>query len=213
MSRLAVGASMAMALPCAFPAPAATIEARAVDAAGQPVADAAIWAIPSAPVPEPRGRTAAIEQVDREFVPQVTVLQAGTVASFPNRDPILHHVYSFSSAKSFEIKLYTGKSPQEVVFDKPGIVTLGCNIHDWMLGYVVVVPTPYFGKTDASGVARLRDLPAGTYELRAWHPLQRAALPAQPLALEAATAAPARFAFDVQARKPRYKPPLDRLKY
>ena len=196
-----------------MPVRAATVEARAVDAAGQPVADAAIWAIPSAAAPEPRGRTAAIEQVDREFVPHVTVLQAGTVASFPNRDPILHHVYSFSSAKSFEIKLYTGKSPQEVVFDKPGLVTLGCNIHDWMLGYVVVVPTPYFGKSDASGVVRLRDLPAGSYELRAWHPLQRASLPAQTLVLEAATTAPARFAFDVQARKPRYKPPLDRLKY
>ena len=202
-----------MALPCAFLVQAATIEARVADAAGQPLADAAVWAIPSTPVPDPRGRTAAIEQVDREFVPHVTVLQAGTVASFPNRDPILHHVYSFSAAKSFEIKLYTGKSPQEVLFDRPGIVNLGCNIHDWMLGYVVVVPTPYFGKSDASGTVRLRDLPAGTYELRAWHPLQRANLPAQSMALEAASAATARFAFEVQARKPKYKPPLDRLKY
>jgi hypothetical protein len=106
-------------------------------------------------------------------VPYVTVIQTGTTVTFPNRDPILHHVYSFSPAKPFEIKLYTGKSPVEVVFDKPGVVTLGCNIHDWMIGYIAVVPTPWFAKTDAAGTAIIRDLPPGAYDIQAWHPHQR----------------------------------------
>ena len=155
----------------------------------------------------------AVEQVDREFVPYVSVIQTGTTVTFPNRDPILHHVYSFSPAKTFEIKLYTGKSPSEILFDKSGVVTLGCNIHDWMIAYIVVVPTPYFGRTDASGVARLRDLPAGSYEVRAWHPQQRAALVPHTLALDAASSSRLAFAFDLVPRKPKFKPPFDRLKY
>ena len=116
--------------------------------------------MPAAGAPDARGKLAAIAQVDREFVPYMTVLQTGTTVTFPNRDPIQHHVYSFSPAKSFEIKLYSGKSPSEILFDKPGVVTLGCNIHDWMIGYMLVVSTPYFAKTDAGGIARLRDVPA-----------------------------------------------------
>jgi plastocyanin len=212
MSRLAFGA---VAMACAFAATAraATIEVILRDAAGQPVADAAVFAVPAGGATEARGKSVSIEQVDREFVPHVTVLQVGTAASFPNRDPILHHVYSFSPAKPFEIKLYTGRSPGEVVFDKPGVVTLGCNIHDWMTAYVVVVPTPHFGRSDASGQVRLRDLPAGSYELHAWHPQQRAAPATQAMTLEATATSPAQFALELQPRKPKFKPPLDRLKY
>jgi ADP-ribose pyrophosphatase YjhB (NUDIX family) len=151
--------------------------------------------------------------VDREFVPFVSVVQVGTVVSFPNRDPILHHVYSFSAAKSFEIKLYSGKSPQEITFDKPGVVALGCNIHDWMVAYVVVVPTPYFARSEGGGTVRLQDLPAGPYELHAWHPLQRAGLPPQAVTVPSSGATQAVFALDLQARKAKFKPPLDRLKY
>jgi len=193
---------------------AATIEAQVRDAAGRPVTDAAVYAVPVAGGVDARaGKTAAIEQVDREFVPYVSIVQTGTTVSFPNRDPILHHVYSFSPAKPFEIKLYTGKSPGEIHFDKAGVVTLGCNIHDWMIAYVVVVPTPYFARSDASGVAILRDMPAGSYELRAWHPAQKAAAPAQTVALDAAGTARAAIAIDTSPRKPKFKPPLDRLKY
>ena len=168
---------------------AASIEVELLDQAGKPLPDAVVYAMPAAgPVEARPGKPVEIQQIDREFVPYVTVIQTGTVAAFPNRDPILHHVYSFSPAKSFEIKLYTGRSPSTVTFDKPGVVTLGCNIHDWMIGYVFVVSTPYFAKSDASGSARLRDLPAGSYELRAWHPQQRAGPEPVAVALEAATA-------------------------
>jgi len=198
---------------CAGIAEAATLEVRVRDAAGAPVPDAAVYAVPaSGPTEARNARAVSIEQVDREFVPYVTVVQAGTPVSFPNRDPIQHHVYSFSPAKPFEIKLYTGNSP-EILMDKPGIVTLGCNIHDWMIGYVFVVPTPHFARTDASGTARLRDLPGGAYELRAVHPNQRAGAVAQNPTLEASANAAATFVLDVAPRKQRFKPPMDRARY
>ena len=212
MSRLAFTLLLALASRGVV---AASIEIQARDPTGKPVADAAVYAIPGSGASETRSVRMAIEQVDREFVPYVSVIQQGTMVTFPNRDPILHHVYSFSPAKSFEIKLYTGKSPSEVQFDKPGVVTLGCNIHDWMIAYIAVVPTPYFSRTDAQGLARLRDLPAGSYEVRAWHPQQRAALVPHQLALDAAANAQATFTFvfDVVPRKAKFKPPFDRLKY
>jgi len=213
MSRLAaiLISSLALASPALL---AASLEAQVKDAAGKPLVDAVVYAIPGAPHDTRPGKIpVAIEQIDREFVPYVTVVQTNTLVTFPNRDPILHHVYSFSAAKPFEIKLYTGKSPTEVLFDKPGAVTLGCNIHDWMIGYILVVPTPHFAKSDAHGVARLRDLPAGTYDVHAWHPHQRAAVAAQRFVFDAPSALNAAFALDAPPRKPKYKPPLDRLKY
>ncbi|MGZ5036846.1 MAG: methylamine utilization protein [Usitatibacter sp.] len=210
MSRLAV----AVIVPCALGARAASLEVRVRDSAGEPVADAAVYAVPvAARVPEARGKTVTIEQVDREFVPYLTVMQAGTSAIFPNRDPIMHHVYSFSPAKRFEIKLYSGNAPSAIVFDKPGVVTLGCNIHDWMVGFVLVVPTSHFAKTGAGGVASLRDLPPGSYSVHAWHPRQRTEVPPFTVALDAASAEAAEVTLDPAPRKAKFKPPLDRLKY
>lgn len=192
---------------------AASLDVRVRDASGAPVADAAVYAVPaSGPVDAKNARAVAIQQLDREFVPYLTIVQTNTPVSFPNRDPIQHHVYSFSPAKPFEIKLYSGNSP-EILFDQPGVVALGCNIHDWMIGYVVVVPTPHFARTDAQGLARLRELPGGGYELRVFHPNQRAAAPAQPATLEAASATSASFVVDTTHRRPRYKPPVDRGRY
>ena len=211
--RAAVAFSLLVLAVCH--AGAATLQVQVKDAAGKPLADTVVYAISGAPFDARKPRApVAVEQVDREFVPYVTVIQAGTTVTFPNRDPILHHVYSFSPAKPFEIKLYTGKSPVEVVFDKPGVVTLGCNIHDWMIGYIAVVPTPWFAKTDAAGTAIVRDLPAGAYDIHAWHPHQRGAIdPARVTFDAAASTHTAAFTIDAPPRKPKYKPPLDRLKY
>jgi plastocyanin len=212
MSRLAV----AFLLAASAASRAAAIDVRIRDAAGNPVADTAVYAMSAAGAVEARPGKAnvQIEQVDREFVPYLTVIQTGTTASFPNHDPILHHVYSFSPAKTFEIKLYTGRSPSSVTFDKPGVVTLGCNIHDWMIAYVLVVSTPYFGKTDASGAVKLRDLPPGSYAVHAWHPHQRSAVEPTTVALDSpASASSIAFTVDVVPRRAKYKPPLDRLKY
>jgi plastocyanin len=213
MSRLA--AALAVALAASHGAClAASLEVEVRDGAGKPVADAAVYAtLGSGSIEASGAKPTQIEQIDREFVPYVTVIQTGTTVTFPNRDPILHHVYSFSPAKSFEIKLYKGGSPSEVLFDKPGVVTLGCNIHDWMIGYVLVVSTPHFGKTDATGVVHLRDLPPGSYEVRAWHPQQRVAVDPVAVTLVGSGARSMVFALDVIPRKVRYKPPFDRIKY
>jgi plastocyanin len=117
----------------------------------------------------PTAATAVIDQVNKRFVPRVSVVRTGTSVTFPNSDHIRHQVYSFSSAKTFSLKLYAGSPKVDVVFDKPGLVVLGCNIHDTMVALVAVVDSPYFAKVTDSGGVTL-DLPAGHYRMRIWHP-------------------------------------------
>jgi plastocyanin len=119
--------------------------------------------------PPPAHASAVIDQVDKRFVPKVTVLRTGTSVTFPNSDRIRHQVYSFSTPKVFSLKLYAGSPQVDVVFDKPGLVVLGCNIHDTMVAFVGVVDSPYFVKIGKSGSADV-NLPAGHYRLRAWLP-------------------------------------------
>lgn len=144
-----------------------TIEAR--DAAGAPLQDVVVVLDPLAPEAKRVPPRAAIDQVAKQFVPRVTVLQTGTVVTFPNSDRIRHQVYSFSEPKRFDLKLYAGTEAPPITFDAPGLVVLGCNIHDTMVGFVVVVDTPHFTKSAADGRATL-DVPAGRYRLRVWHP-------------------------------------------
>jgi len=180
--------------------------------AGIPVEDAAVVIEPvSGHVPLPK-QTARIEQIDREFVPYLSIVQRGAAVQFPNRDRTKHHVYSFSPAKTFEIKLYAGQPAKPVVFDKSGEVVLGCNIHDWMEAHVLVVDTPWFGKTGADGIARIAGMPAGRYRLRVWHPRQKLAAAEQTVAIGAA---PARteFTLSVAPPPPRFKPPDDPESY
>lgn len=123
----------------------------------------------------PRPLAVSIEQINREFVPAVTVIPVGSSVLFPNQDDILHHVYSFSKAKTFDLPLYKGIPNEPVVFDAPGVAALGCNIHDWMSAHVVIVDTPYYQLSDTQGSAHLIDIAAGDYELRVWHPRQKKA--------------------------------------
>jgi plastocyanin len=149
---------------------AASVTVEILDAAGKPLPDAAVYAEPEAGAPAPKSpRTVEIEQKGRKFIPTVTVIQTGTNISFPNNDTVRHHVYSFSPAKVFELKLYSGEPANPVNFDKPGTVVIGCNIHDQMAAYIHVVPTPYFAKSDAAGKAKLDNLAPGKYRLKAWH--------------------------------------------
>jgi plastocyanin len=137
------------------------------------VANAAITASPldvAALPPSTPPANGSIDQIDKQFVPQVIVVQTGAAVTFPNRDQIRHQVYSFSSARRFEIPLYAGTPAEAVVFDKPGIVALGCNIHDWMAGYIYVTDTRWFATTDTDGFATIRDLPAGRWRIQVWHP-------------------------------------------
>lgn len=149
---------------------AASVSVLVIDGNDKPVPDAVIYAEPlSSRVLPKQPQTVAIEQKQRKFLPLVTAIEAGSAISFPNHDTVRHHVYSFSPAKTFELKLYSGVPAKPIVFDKAGTVVLGCNIHDKMVAYIHVVDTPYFAKTDDGGQAVLEALAAGTYQLRAWH--------------------------------------------
>jgi plastocyanin len=149
---------------------AATIDLRARAADGTALADAVVAAYPLDFTPAPEPSAAVMDQRDRRFTPQVLAVRRGAEVTFPNSDKVSHHVYSFSPANRFEIFLARGEAPKSMRFDRPGIVTLGCNLHDWMLGYIAVVDTPYFGVTDEQGSARLERLPAGRYRVEVWHP-------------------------------------------
>jgi plastocyanin len=140
------------------------------DGKGAPVSEAVVYAKSSATAARP-GKRAVIDQRNKQFIPYVTALQVGTAVLFPNSDNIRHHVYSLSPAKRFELPLYAGVPAAPVVFDREGFVTLGCNIHDWMVAYVAVLATPNFQVTGRDGRVVLKDLAAGQYTVAVWHPL------------------------------------------
>jgi len=150
---------------------AAEFSTQVTSSKGGPVPDAVVSLVPlDSPAPEVAPTaTAEIAQEGQEFLPYVTVVQAGTRVVFPNHDTVQHHVYSLSKAKKFELPLYNPGQNESVVFDMAGLVTVGCNIHDWMISHLVVVPTPWFAKSDAAGVAAI-SAPPGRYRLELWHP-------------------------------------------
>src|SRR6266571_5108432 len=158
---------------------AGALDVTVKDGNGALVCDAVVYAKGKAAPSTPSKKRILIDQRDKQFVPYVTALQVGTAVLFPNSDNIRHHVYSFSPAKKFELPLYSGVPAEPVVFDKVGFITLGCNIHDWMIAYVAVLPTPFFQVTGNDGRAVLKDLPSGHYTVETWHP----ALKGQPQAL------------------------------
>ena len=136
----------------------------------------------------PSHDAAIIDQINKRFAPRVSVIRTGTSVAFPNSDHIRHQVYSFSDPKPFTLKLYAGSPKTDVVFDKPGLVVLGCNIHDTMVAFVGVVDSPYFAKLPTSGSSTL-DLPPGRYRVRVWHPSLVAPLPPREITVAAAPAA------------------------
>jgi len=153
----------------AIPAGAATLAVTVVDSEGQPVPNAVVFLDSGTPT-EP-GPTQQMVQSGQSFNPDVLVVPVGTLVEFPNEDPFRHHVYSFSPAKQFELKLYGGDEIQQTVFDQPGEVALGCNIHDDMLGYIYVVDTNMYGKTDESGKVMIEGgVEGANYEAQVWHP-------------------------------------------
>lgn len=131
---------------------------------------AVVWAMPKdasllALPPKP----ADMEQRNRQFNPYILPVQQGAEVIFPNRDRTAHHVYSFSKPITFELPLYKKSTPKPVIFSKPGLVPLGCNIHDWMIGYILVLETPFFGQFETSSLM-MDELPEGEFEVKLWHP-------------------------------------------
>ncbi|AGE24545.1 methylamine utilization protein [Pseudomonas poae] len=176
MGRVVQLFSCAVLLLAAGPLTAATLEVLMHQADGSPVADAVVTL--QGPAHAPTGPLKAdMDQRGQRFAPHVLVVHTGTQVRFPNSDNIRHQVYSFSAAKRFELRLYEGTPSEPLLFDKAGVVVLGCNIHDWMLGYIYVTDDPVFGASDAQGRVRLEQLPPGDYHATLWHPQLKAMQP------------------------------------
>jgi plastocyanin len=184
---------------------AGTIEVRVVDGDGRPLPEFAVYANPESADRE-TGRigagpgSARVDQRDMAFKPHILIVETGTLIEFPNSDQILHHVYSFSPAKRFELPLYGGSTHSPLLFNEPGLVTLGCNIHDDMLGYVLVVDTPYFAMTDADGIASLSGLPDGHYAIETWTPRLRPSAQPAAQAVSVAGGTPAEVSFEISGK-------------
>jgi plastocyanin len=145
-------------------------------ASGQPVGDAVVSFKPAsgaAALPVRFNAPLMVEQKDIHFDPFILIVPVGAEVAFPNRDKVRHHVYSFSPAKKFEIKLYGRDETRKITFDKAGVVALGCNIHDQMMGFIVVLDTPYAAKVGASGQVTLNNIPPGGGVLTVWQPFMR----------------------------------------
>jgi plastocyanin len=170
LARLVLG-FIALCLAGAVQAADLTVVIR--NANGRPVEDAVVIADAagrSAPAP---GRF-VINQRQMQFVPYVLVIPVGSTVEFGNLDPYRHHVYSFSPAKKFELKLFGQGETRPVRFDRPGLVSIGCNIHDAMQAFIQVVDTPFARKSDETGRVTLSGLPASVRQVRVYHPLLRA---------------------------------------
>jgi plastocyanin len=155
---------------------AAPLSVRVVDASGRPVRDAVVTLYPtgSAARPPRMGDRFVVAQRNLRFQPFLTIVPVGANVSFPNFDPTKHHVYSFSAAKRFELKLFAKDQSRTVHFDKPGVVALGCNIHDAMSAFIVVTDSAWTARTDAHGIAALANTPNVPGRLALWHPYLRA---------------------------------------
>jgi plastocyanin len=149
---------------------AASLTVTLTDQDNNPVEDAVVYVQtingqhqPSTP------QTVDVDQVNEMFVPHVRATTVGSLVNFPNSDHVRHHIYSFSEAKTFEVPLYIGVPTEPTLFEKAGLVTLGCNIHDHMLGYILILDTPWFAEVGA-GTGRINDLPGGELAVAIWHP-------------------------------------------
>lgn len=208
---------LAAGLLCAMStASAAPYRVTVTDARNVPLVDAVVMLrtprTGTRPPLATSAQPAVIQQIDREFVPRVTVLPVGSRISMPNNDAVPHSVYSFSPAKQFEFDAYVGSSPRVLTLDKTGIITLGCNIHDWMVGYIVVVDTPLAAQTDAAGSVNFANVADGDYELRIWHPQQRSGEHVAIVTTGEQNRAQT-VVMDVAPPRSRYKPPLTVKKY
>jgi len=151
-------------------ATAGDLQVRFVDASGEAITDAVIEIItPNIPAPNDWDYLGKMDQIDKEFIDNVVTIVAGSYVRFPNSDKIQHHVYSFSDNKSFELPLYFAEEADPILFDVPGVAVVGCNIHDWMLGYIYVSASHLVAKSDYQGLATISGLIPGDYTFQIWH--------------------------------------------
>ena len=163
---------LALALAgAASPLVAAPLSVRVLDPSGRPVRDAVVTLYPAgaaARAPRSGGRF-VISQQNMQFHPFLTIVPVGSDVSFPNLDSTKHHVYSFSPAKKFELKLFAKDQSRSVHFDKAGVVALGCNIHDQMSAFILVTDSAWTARTNAQGMVVFGDAPSAPARLTVWH--------------------------------------------
>lgn len=165
---------MVLGMALASSATARTISGQVLGADGKPIANAVVFVQePASLQPATPASPAIMDQFNKTFVPGMLPIAVGTQVRFPNRDQIRHHVYSFSRPKRFELPLYKGEDAPPVLFDKPGVVKIGCNIHDWMSAIILVLPNDRFAVTKEDGTFTLPSLDAGQYTITAWHAQSR----------------------------------------
>ncbi|RDX37656.1 methylamine utilization protein [Kangiella sp. HD9-110m-PIT-SAG07] len=156
---------------------ASSLSVTIVDDEQQPVEDVVVELLPQKLSEEPNSQSSEltkslheIGQRNRTFEPFISAVTVGSKIDFPNYDKTRHHVYSFSKAKTFELKLYVGRPDTRIHFDKAGVVAIGCNIHDYMQAFIYVGGSPWLGVTEANGKLAFKQLPKGSYQLNLWHP-------------------------------------------
>lgn len=164
IQRLRAGLLCATLLVCAPHLAAKTLKLR--DQSGQPIANAVVAIASDSQGQSMEQEVAVMDQLDKKFVPRVLTINQGQQVAFPNSDDIRHHVYSFSATKPFEIKLFKGVVTEPIVFDKAGIVVLGCNIHDEMVGYIYVAQGEITFISDAKGEVVIPDT---STNIQVWH--------------------------------------------
>jgi plastocyanin len=200
---LAFAAGLALSAPLS----AASLTVRVVDASGRPVRDAVVTLYPAsgARAPRPGGRY-VVSQQNLQFHPFLTIVPVGADVSFPNFDNTKHHVYSFSSAKRFELRLFAKDQSRTVHFDKAGVVALGCNIHDQMSAFIVITDSAWTARTNAQGLAAFNDAPNAPGRVTVWHPYLRAPGGVMQQAVGAGQRA---ASFSVRLRPPPPQMPMD----
>lgn len=130
-----------------------------------------VWLTPvnPLPLPAPRPRPAVMEQKNKTFRPHVLAIQVGTAVDFPNYDPIFHNAFSTYDGRIFDLGLYPPGTSRRVLFDRPGIVRVFCNIHESMSAIIAVLPSPWFCVTPRTGAVLIPDVPPGEYVIHFFH--------------------------------------------
>jgi plastocyanin len=151
----------------AFTCPVALAESIKIsDQFGNPIENVVISFTTSEATKSENPDIVIMDQIDKQFAPRVLVVQKNQTVSFPNSDDIRHHLYSFSKPKPFEFKMFKGGESKQLTFDQTGIVVLGCNIHDQMVGYIYVAENEHTVMTNDQGIA---ELPSAGLAVKLWH--------------------------------------------
>jgi plastocyanin len=173
-----LGCGMALSLPML--AAAAQLNVQVLSVSTEPVSDVIVYlditADTTANTPQsaaPAARSVDVLQHDKRFVPYVSVIQRNDKVVFRNSDDITHQIYSATGPAHFAFQLRAGESHTVTEFAQAGVVAMGCNIHDWMSGYILVINSALFTSSAKDGWARFADLPAGDYRVSIWHPQMR----------------------------------------